>query len=495
MERAGAGHRASRAVPRGRATACDGAGRPRRPLAGRPRRRHDALRVRGSRLCDRACARAGTERAPAEKKRQLTASPRATGRSPSGSARPGRTEEDPLAGRDYRRAIQLLDQIDELLDGSPRRAGRRVVAFGPEPRATTSPSRRRARGAVRHRRAGEARDRADDATTADRAPQQRPRAGAPLERGPHGQPDATREPPRLSRRPRGRDRPEKQLGLALQPDGDRSRRAEGDQRHPGPSGRRRLHRPPGGGDEDGGRLGRQRLPHRRRRVHGPAPEQPQLARDQHRAQNPRGDEGPLRRARAQHRRHRDDRAPSIGRLSSARRISRSTRRSGRRSGSSRSGRGWSPRDATPRAGGFSPDQRTLAAALARTVDARDPGTSKHSETVAELADRNRPIRHGIRRPRLERLRVAALLHDVGKIGVARRDPAQAHAARDERGGRDAHHVVVGRDILAAAGFVEEATWVYHHHEHFDGTGYPGPAAERARSRWSRGSSRSPTPSR
>ena len=36
-----------------------------------------------------------------------------------------------------------------------------------------------------------------------------------------------------------------------------------------------------------------------------------------------------------------------------------------------------------------------------------------------------------------------------------------------------HHIVVGRDILVAAGFVEEATWVHNHHEHYDGTGYPG----------------------
>ena len=34
------------------------------------------------------------------------------------------------------------------------------------------------------------------------------------------------------------------------------------------------------------------------------------------------------------------------------------------------------------------------------------------------------------------------------------------------------HVAVGHDILVAAGFVEEAIWVLHHHEHHDGTGYP-----------------------
>ena len=66
--------------------------------------------------------------------------------------------------------------------------------------------------------------------------------------------------------------------------------------------------------------------------------------------------------------------------------------------------------------GVSPQQRELAAALARTVDARDHGTSNHSEMVAELAVAI--AQHlGISGGRLERLRIAAFLHDVGKIAV------------------------------------------------------------------------------
>jgi HD-GYP domain-containing protein (c-di-GMP phosphodiesterase class II) len=34
------------------------------------------------------------------------------------------------------------------------------------------------------------------------------------------------------------------------------------------------------------------------------------------------------------------------------------------------------------------------------------------------------------------------------------------------------HVVVGRDILVAAGFADESTWLLHHHERWDGSGYP-----------------------
>src|SRR4029079_15352301 len=65
-----------------------------------------------------------------------------------------------------------------------------------------------------------------------------------------------------------------------------------------------------------------------------------------------------------------------------------------------------------------------------------------------------------------------LLHDVGKIAVpdAILHKASPLATNEQVLMRD--HVAVGHDILVAAGFVTEATWVLHHHEHLDGTGYP-----------------------
>ncbi|MCP9484375.1 MAG: diguanylate cyclase [Gaiellaceae bacterium MAG52_C11] len=125
----------------------------------------------------------------------------------------------------------------------------------------------------------------------------------------------------------------------------------------------------------------------------------------------------------------------------------------------------------PAVEGVSPQQRELAAALARAVDARDHGTSNHSGLVAELAVAI-AVEHGLGGRRLERLRVAGLLHDVGKIAVpdAILRKATPLATKEQDVMRD--HVAVGHDILAAAGFVEEAGWVMHHHEHFDGSGYP-----------------------
>ena len=92
------------------------------------------------------------------------------------------------------------------------------------------------------------------------------------------------------------------------------------------------------------------------------------------------------------------------------------------------------------------EQRALAAALARAVDAKDAGTRSHSETVAQLCVAIGE-RMQIDPTGLERVRLAGLLHDVGKIGVA-----------------DA--------ILLAAELPIEAHWVLHHHERIDGRGYP-----------------------
>jgi diguanylate cyclase (GGDEF)-like protein len=116
-------------------------------------------------------------------------------------------------------------------------------------------------------------------------------------------------------------------------------------------------------------------------------------------------------------------------------------------------------------------QETLVAALARAVDAKDAGTSSHSETVASLVVAIGE-RLGLRGERLERLRRAGLLHDVGKIGIADRilkKPTSLHA--EEQHEMKAH-VTIGHTILDANDMRLEATWVLHHHERWDGGGYP-----------------------
>jgi diguanylate cyclase (GGDEF)-like protein len=114
---------------------------------------------------------------------------------------------------------------------------------------------------------------------------------------------------------------------------------------------------------------------------------------------------------------------------------------------------------------------TLATALARAVDAKDPYTHSHCETVSELcALIGEQLR--LDPERIAQLRFAGLLHDVGKIGITdailqKPGPLDAEEQRAMRG-----HSQLGYDIVCAADRPVEATWIRHHHERIDGSGYP-----------------------
>ena len=117
------------------------------------------------------------------------------------------------------------------------------------------------------------------------------------------------------------------------------------------------------------------------------------------------------------------------------------------------------------------EQRALAAALARAVDAKDAGTRSHSETVAQLCVAIGE-RLQIDPAGLERLRLAGLLHDVGKIGVADAILQKPDTLAPEELSAMTEHVEIGHAILLAAELPIEAHWVLHHHERIDGGGYP-----------------------
>jgi len=115
-------------------------------------------------------------------------------------------------------------------------------------------------------------------------------------------------------------------------------------------------------------------------------------------------------------------------------------------------------------------------ALVRTVEAKDPYTRGHSERVAEyalkLAESVDLDKDGLRV--LER---AALLHDVGKIGVDDaiiRSPDKL--TREEL--KQVHtHPSIGIEIIKSLSFLSDALGpIQSHHERFDGTGYPGKLA-------------------
>jgi diguanylate cyclase (GGDEF)-like protein/putative nucleotidyltransferase with HDIG domain len=115
--------------------------------------------------------------------------------------------------------------------------------------------------------------------------------------------------------------------------------------------------------------------------------------------------------------------------------------------------------------------RTLASALALAVDAKDSYTRSHSQTVSELS----ALIAGeldFKPAHIEKMRIAGLLHDVGKIGIP--DAILNKPAKLTEAEYDVMktHSALGYDIVLAADMPTEADWIRHHHSRWDGTGYP-----------------------
>ena len=88
--------------------------------------------------------------------------------------------------------------------------------------------------------------------------------------------------------------------------------------------------------------------------------------------------------------------------------------------------------------------------------------------------------------------MAARLHDIGKLGGARRHPQQAGALDADEFRIVKTHTVVGAELLSRWGLPGPATIVLQHHERIDGSGYPaGLSGDEIRSRAA--SSTPPTP--
>ncbi|HEY5188371.1 MAG TPA: diguanylate cyclase, partial [Solirubrobacteraceae bacterium] len=115
--------------------------------------------------------------------------------------------------------------------------------------------------------------------------------------------------------------------------------------------------------------------------------------------------------------------------------------------------------------------RTLANALALAVDAKDSYTRSHCQTVSRLCVLI-ATELGADREQLIRIRLAGLLHDVGKIGVPDSILQKPDALTDDEYEQMQTHAVLGAGIIDAADMPVEAYWVRHHHERVDGGGYP-----------------------
>jgi diguanylate cyclase (GGDEF)-like protein/putative nucleotidyltransferase with HDIG domain len=116
-------------------------------------------------------------------------------------------------------------------------------------------------------------------------------------------------------------------------------------------------------------------------------------------------------------------------------------------------------------------------ALAETLDMRESIGTRHSQQVGRYAEMTaREL--GLPARKVERVRLAGILHDVGKIGVSDAVLNKPAALTDEEWAEVRRHPEIGARILGHAHLDDLIEWVVAHHERPDGRGFPfGTAGE------------------
>ena len=110
--------------------------------------------------------------------------------------------------------------------------------------------------------------------------------------------------------------------------------------------------------------------------------------------------------------------------------------------------------------------------LAVALEAKDRYTSGHSQRVAKFA-RLIGRSMGLQNQDVEIIGQVALLHDIGKIGMLDKILNKpANLTPEEREAIKAHPVVGAQILAPVATFAKHVEGIKHHHEMYDGTGYP-----------------------
>jgi diguanylate cyclase (GGDEF)-like protein/putative nucleotidyltransferase with HDIG domain len=129
-------------------------------------------------------------------------------------------------------------------------------------------------------------------------------------------------------------------------------------------------------------------------------------------------------------------------------------------------------------GGSDRDHAQLATVLnlAEALDMRDTGTARHSQTVGRYSElMAREL--GLPAEQVERVRVAGVLHDIGKIGVSDAILRKPGPLTDDEYQQMKKHPEIGARILGGSGLNDIREWILAHHERPDGRGYPSRLAD------------------
>jgi len=124
-------------------------------------------------------------------------------------------------------------------------------------------------------------------------------------------------------------------------------------------------------------------------------------------------------------------------------------------------------------GGKADGQLQLATviALAEALDIRDTGTGQHSHTVGRYAElMAREL--GFKEEHVERVHLAGVLHDIGKIGISDRVLSKPGPLDADEWQEMYTHPEIGARLLSRPEFDDLRAWILAHHERPDGIGYP-----------------------
>ncbi len=115
---------------------------------------------------------------------------------------------------------------------------------------------------------------------------------------------------------------------------------------------------------------------------------------------------------------------------------------------------------------------TTVRSLITAIEVKDSYTRGHAERVARLAEMA-AREHGLREDQIRLVRFAALMHDIGKLGISTRVLQKPGKLTAEEYEHMKLHPLRGHEIVGEIDFLRDAVGaVRHHHERMDGGGYP-----------------------